>query len=77
MTTVWILTSKYNDYDQHGEYFEDVFAEKPTVQKIKELCCVSEDYARHILNGGGREKYEDIWYYLNEYQLIAKSGITS
>lgn len=27
---VWILTSQYNDYDQHGEYFEEVFYKEPS-----------------------------------------------
>jgi len=35
---VWILTSEYNDYDQHGEYFEAVFAQKPTLQQIQKHC---------------------------------------
>lgn len=32
--TVWILTEEYNDYDQHGEYFVAVFADKPTTEQL-------------------------------------------
>lgn len=28
--TVWILTCEYNDYDQHGEYFVEVFYKEPS-----------------------------------------------
>lgn len=66
---VWILTSKYNDYEQHGEYFEAVFAQKPTVEKIKEICGYnSDDSALHILKGGGRIEYEYQWYNLEEVE---------
>lgn len=34
--SVWILTTKYNDYDQHGEYFEAVWLTKPTVKQLVE-----------------------------------------
>ena len=67
---VWILTSAYNDYNQHGEYFEVVFAEKPTIEKIQKVVGVNERGAAHILAGGGREKYEDQWYILGEYEAF-------
>lgn len=63
---VWILTSEYNDYDQHGEYFEAVFAEKPTALQIQKVCEVNEIGAKHILNGGGRNGNEHQWYNLKE-----------
>lgn len=58
---IWVLTSEYNDYDQHGEYFEAVFIGKPTSEQIQKHCHVTKQGAVHILNGGGRVKYEDQW----------------
>ncbi len=63
---IWVLTSEYNDYDQHGEYFEAVFIGKPTSEQIQKHCHVTEQGAVHILNGGGRVKYEDQWYNLRK-----------
>ena len=63
---IWVLTSEYNDYDQHGEYFEAIFIGKPTSKQIQKHCHVTEQGAVHILNGGGRVKYEDQWYNLRK-----------
>lgn len=63
---IWVLTSEYNDYDQHGEYFEAVFVGKPTSEQIRKHCHVNEEGAAHILSGGGRVKYEYQWYYLRK-----------
>ena len=71
---IWVLTSEYNDYDQHGEYFEAVFIGKPTAKQIQKHCLVGEKGAVHILNGGGRVKYEDQWYNLRKEK--AAHGIT-
>lgn len=64
--SIWVLTSEYNDYDQHGEYFEDLFVGKPTLEQIQKCCQVNEEYASHILSGGGRVNYEDKWYNLRQ-----------
>lgn len=63
--TVWILTSEYNDYDQHGAYFEAVFLNKPTHQQLTESG-VPQTRLRHVLNGGGRVQDESKWFFLNE-----------
>jgi hypothetical protein len=63
---IWILTSEYNDYDQHGEYFEAVFVGKPTAKQIEEHCGVNEIGSTHILAGGGRIKHQDQWYNLRQ-----------
>jgi hypothetical protein len=65
MTSVWVLTEEYNDYDQHGEYFVAVFSEKPTHQQLTEHG-VPQNQLRHVLNGGGRVDDEDQWFYLRE-----------
>lgn len=63
---VWVLTSEFNDYDQHGEYFEAVYASKPTAEQIAEKCRIYIEFADHILNGGGRKDKEYSWYWLRE-----------
>ena len=65
---VWILTSEYNEYDQHGEYFEAVFAEKPTTKQIQEICGLTEFEAIHLLLEGGRKEDEYQWYNLREHE---------
>lgn len=75
---VWVLTFEVNDYDQHGEYFVDVFAEKPTIEQIIDSTKgyhPSHDVAEllkfclHVQNGGGRRSVEDVWYNLVEVDL--------
>lgn len=65
-SSVWVLTSSYNDYDQHGEYFEAVFKDKPTRESIMGTCGVTEEGADHILLGGGREGDEYMWFNLRQ-----------
>lgn len=69
---VWILTSAYNEYDQFGEYFEAVFAAKPSIKQIQEICECTEDVAKHILAGGGRQGHDYSWYVLAEVECIPK-----
>lgn len=63
----WILTSEHNDYDQHGEYFIKVFAEKPTLEDL--IAFVGQDDAEHVLKGGGRIDVEDVWFYLRKHKI--------
>lgn len=79
--TVWVLTREHNDYDQHGCYFETVFAEKPSIQDLanyfkygdadKSLGSVMDalEFLEHLRNGGGRRQYENEWYHLEEVEL--------
>lgn len=75
---VWVLTSEHNDYDQHGEYFEAVFSDKPDIEKLAEYFSNPEVYYQcsggpmgalrfleHLRKGGGRVGTEDIWYNLD------------
>jgi hypothetical protein len=62
--SVWILTEEYNEYDQHGEYFVAVWANKPTIEQLRERIPRNDEQLEHILNGGGRKGVEDHWYYL-------------
>lgn len=63
---VWILTSEYNDYDQHGEYFEAIYGSKPTAEQLMKDHDMSADDAAHVLSGGGRRNHEHQWFWLRE-----------
>lgn len=81
MSTVWVLTEEYNQYDQYGEYFLEVYKEKPSVEQCKKILInhgiisdyQCEDYqkkiALHLHQGGGRISTEDKWLYLREEKL--------
>ncbi len=68
---VWILLllQEYNDYNQHGDYFVDVFFTKPTIEQLKEYG-ISELEACHILSTGGGRINEncDKWYFLDVFE---------
>lgn len=79
MKKVWILTRAENQYDQYGEYFEAVWTEKPTRSELlifftngsgvhEDHTAKEHKFVGRILNGGGREKVEDTWYYLDEVE---------
>jgi hypothetical protein len=57
MTKVWILTTEYNDYDQHGAYFVAWWPKKPTYEQLGK-------YTDHL----GRKNWEWQWYELEEVQ---------
>lgn len=68
MNPIYILTSEYNEYDQHGEYFVKVYFSRPTIEQIATDLECDNDYAEHILKNGGRLKYEYVWYFLREFK---------
>lgn len=73
---VWVLTSSYNDYDQHGEYFCCVWKTKPTTEQLVQYFKYTEnntydvmqalEFILHVQNGGGRRGTENQWYLLKE-----------
>lgn len=67
---MWVLTKEYNDYDQHGEYFVDVFYTIPTRTELATATGFSENdnMITHILNGGGRLDNDYDWYYLRQHK---------
>lgn len=70
ITTVYVLTSEVNEYDQLGEYFVKVFFKKPTINELIEFG-LSKDRAEKVINGGGgRIGVENIWYFLREFKDI-------
>lgn len=68
MKTVWVLTEEHNAYDQYGEYFLKAFINKPTAGDIAKVLEIHHNsgVVKHILNGGGRIEWEDIWWWLRE-----------
>ena len=66
---MWLLTKEYNDYDQYGEYYVYAWNHRPNLQEVDlALDTLTDGYhdIKHILNGGGRQKDEDIWFNLFE-----------
>lgn len=68
MTTIFVLTREINEYDQDGEYFVEVFADKPSHSQLLS-CGVPEYRLDHVLNGGGRVKDEYEWFNLRKEKL--------
>lgn len=73
MKTCWILTSEINAYDQEGEYFIDVFENRPTPDQLYQLLSTcglrhnQEQTIQNILvNGGTTVDGGDAWWYLRE-----------
>jgi len=75
--TFFVITRGINEYDQDGEYFHAVFITKPTREELRLLFygkkhariigpSNEEKFITHLLNGGGRQEYENEWYYLTE-----------
>ena len=70
---MWILTREHNAYDQEGEYYVYAWDHKPSKEEVDIVMDKIEDgYADldHIMNGGGRKNWEDIWYNLFEQKEI-------
>lgn len=72
-TSVWVLTREENEYDQHGEYFEAVFAALPTKTQLQKYVGMNElidlDF---LLAGGGRKEQESTWFFLRETYPIPR-----
>jgi hypothetical protein len=71
--TMWILTEEINDYNQHGEYFIELFDEKPSPELLRVVAaehgyCCSKDFIKHVLNGGGRIERDHSWLNLREHK---------
>lgn len=64
MTKVWILTREENQYDQYGEYFENVWLHKPTEEELLEIGVTHlgrKFYSAH--------SYDNTWYNLVELDV--------
>lgn len=79
---VWVLTYEVNDYDQHGSYFEAVFARHPSLKTLADYFATNTvrasigdpmqavAFLEHLRAGGGRQGVEDTWYNLIEEPLL-------
>ena len=80
MSSVWVLTEEFNDYDQHGEYLVAVFKDKPDVKTLASFLKIDEhtqfvggpmaalDFILHLESGGGRRGTEYNWYNLRQLE---------
>lgn len=66
MNSVWILTFSMNDYNQHGNYFVDVYDTKPLVENLMYSAKLSKSEAEELLNNGVVQDThnQDATYYL-------------
>ena len=60
---IWILTREHNDYDQHGEYYVMAWRHEPTPSELLKAGVPESDVTR-VMQGGGRENNEGIWFNL-------------
>jgi len=78
---VWVLTRSINDYNQEGEYFVAVFAQRPTVKTLADYftkngggqfadVMAAVSFLEHVIAGGGRRGTEHEWYDLEETVLL-------
>ena len=63
---IWVLTREINQYNQDGEYYVTYFINKPTIQELAKYLGIYGEYAKHILEVGGRLDIENEWYYLRQ-----------
>lgn len=64
---MWVVTREINQYDQDGHYLVCVFENKPNFQDLKKVLSDESDVTiGKLTRGGGRQKYEDEWFYLTE-----------
>lgn len=69
---VWVLTSEVNAYDQYGEYFEDVYKEKPTEDQISDKMGYKKDskQVQNLMNkGSSYVSGANGWYKLKQKEL--------
>lgn len=53
MSSVWVLTDEYTDYDQHGEYYLAAFKDKPTNEQLEKILGPCQyGVLDHLLTGG-------------------------
>ena len=65
---LWVLTTEYNDYDQHGEYFLAVWPKKPSPEWVQRVVeqerRLREGELDFIMSGGGPGQWGHQWFRL-------------
>lgn len=69
MKSVWVLTTECNDYDQHREYLNKIFPEKPSREKLQDIVGDMAYVDLLLTMGGGRLKDDYQWWHLVEYKF--------
>jgi hypothetical protein len=64
MEIMYVLTRSINEYHQEGDYLVAAFKERPSEQKLVKLIGCTREYARHILDKGGRKDVENEWFHI-------------
>lgn len=64
----WVLTKEINQYYQEGAYLVAVYSKKPTAEQLMKINGINEDEVEHVLKGGGRERYEEEWFNLEQLE---------
>ncbi|MFA5234030.1 MAG: hypothetical protein WC390_06470 [Sulfurimonas sp.] len=72
----YILTREINEYNQDGKYFVAWFHSKPSIKELRSVTdnydsVTNNEYAKHILCGGGRKGTENEWWQL---RLVSSSN---
>ena len=73
---IWLLTSEHNIHDSPGDVFVAAFEKKPTIGTIAPHLGLNHlnmgdaiAMCEHVINGGGRQGHEDVWYNLRQEPL--------
>jgi hypothetical protein len=70
MKNVWLLTYEAKAYDQFGRYYEQLYAQKPTIQQLIESG-VPEKECDYLLEHGDSTSLDNyIIHYLEEIKLL-------
>jgi hypothetical protein len=71
---MWVVTREINEYDQDGAYFVAVYTDMPDFTQLKALLPQETDTTiGKLTRGGGREKDEQEWFYLEEVECRSKA----
>jgi len=67
---LWVLTTRYNLYDQQGEYFLAAWLMKPAPEWVQRVVeqerRLREGELYFIMSGGGRQDGEQQWFSLTQ-----------
>jgi hypothetical protein len=72
METIYVLTKSINEYNQEGDYLVAAFKKPPSEQELIKLLGCTNEYARHILDKGGRKNVENEWFHLTPLAFDSK-----
>lgn len=68
-SSVWVLTYEANDYNQHGEYFKDVFGYMPSAEDLEKKSSMTDSCAKDLVDKGFHVEIGGDTWYLREEEL--------